>query len=109
MLFVAGCEYGPLARQRVQARQASLHRTVSTLAAREQRSPANLARGGAYARKTLERDAKRLERDARGLGRYLRRDLRRWHENSPRRRRQLERLLRGNPDKIERTAVIMFY
>lgn len=102
-----GCE-NPVARKRQQARADSVAWTTRAWAKREQTAPARLGRDFDYIGSGIRRDAELLDRDLHGLQRYIEFDLHRWQERQDDYLRHTGGILRGKPEQIERTAIVLF-
>jgi hypothetical protein len=107
-VLTAGCRSEPLAKRRLATRCDSLWTTAERIADREAGSSRRLAKTTGLIPQRLRRDARALPRDLRWIGTYLERDLRGWQENQPRYWREAGRILRGQPETIERTAIVLF-
>ncbi|HUU99113.1 MAG TPA: hypothetical protein VM487_25550 [Phycisphaerae bacterium] len=105
---VTGCRHEPLAQRRLAMRWDNIRTTTERITDREAQSPQRLARAAEFTRDDLRRHAIAFERDLHGVAAYLERDLRRWQESQPTYWRETGRLLRGKPETIERTAIILF-
>jgi len=104
---LAGCR-NPQAERRLAEREASLRWTAHAWADREQPAPQRLRADAEFMRNNIDRDARLLDRDVRAFRAYLEYDLRRFQERQPEYRRKIDEILRGQPEHIERTAIIMF-
>jgi hypothetical protein len=107
-LWGAGCQEQRLAEDRINARLTAAGRTTRTWVASEERRPAELRRTGDTFVKDFQEDVRRFPPDLRQIGRYLDRDVRRWQANQPAYRRIAGEQLRGQPQHLEHTAVLLF-
>jgi hypothetical protein len=105
---VSGCRYEPLAQRRLAMRWDNIRTTTERITDREAENPQRLTRAAEFIRDDLHRHATAFEHDLHGVAAYLERDLRRWQESQPTYWRETGRLLRGKPETIERTAIILF-
>ena len=106
--LATGCQQRGLAQKRMEARLAGINETAETLAKREQKSPQRLAHAADFVDRDVRKDADALGRDFARVKAYLDRDLRRWQERQPEYWDKTERILRGKPETIERTAILLF-
>ncbi|HMQ16524.1 MAG TPA: hypothetical protein PKC49_11165 [Phycisphaerae bacterium] len=104
----AGCTEQSRAQRRLAERERSAQFAVSAIAKRESESPGNLRKAARVIADDLKRDANRTIANVGGIQDYLRRDLQRWIDSQDDYRREAGRSLRGQPEIIERTAVILF-
>ncbi len=104
-----GCQSQRLAQSRLDRRAGNLRWTADRLADREQRNADWIHRDLQYIRDRLQLDAVRTERNFVELDRWIQRDVDRWIDRQPVYRREIERILRGKPERIEPTAVWLFF
>lgn len=105
---VTACRHEPLAQRRLAMRWDNIRTTTERIADREAESPQRLTRAAEFIGDNLRRHATAFERDLHGVAAYLERDLRRWQESQSTYWRETGRILRGKPETIERTAIILF-
>ena len=67
-----------------------------------------LERDAEFIRKDVQRDELKFHRDLRMLEAYLRFDLQRWQDRQPLYRERIGEILRGKPEQIEPSAIVMF-
>jgi hypothetical protein len=103
-----GCTEQTRATRRLAERERSAQFAVSAIAKRESESPGNLREAARVIADDLKRDANRTIANVGEIQDYLRRDLQRWIDSQDDYRREAGRSLRGQPETIERNAVILF-
>ncbi len=107
LVTLPGCN-DPEARTRLAARQQSFNWAANSIVQRERENPERLRQDLAFVNKSLQEDARKLDRDVHDLQRYLDYDIRRWQERQPAYREKIKEILRGHPENIEHNAIIMF-
>ncbi|MBW7906324.1 MAG: hypothetical protein LC135_04415 [Phycisphaerae bacterium] len=103
-----GCTEHALVQRRLAERERSAQVAVSVIAKRESESPGNLRKAAQFIADDLRRDADSTTANVGEIEDYLRRDLQRWIDRQDDYLREAGRILRGQPETIERTAVILF-
>lgn len=106
--LLAGCE-DPVARQHIAAREENMRNTVRMM----QETEDSQARALAYTLNAMqEQNDLDMQRTAENPGKVnamIDEDFRRFRENQPLYRQEIENQLKGNPDKIVQTLPDMLY
>lgn len=105
----AGCQHEAQAARAMDRRIGGLQRTIDVAIENEAIRPAKLARVGPFIERHLEEDAKKLRRDLTALEDRLRYDVDRFSDRCSGYGELLSDVFRGAPEKIEPTAIDMFY
>ncbi|MBP9025871.1 MAG: hypothetical protein KBH81_06980 [Phycisphaerae bacterium] len=108
LALTAGCD-NPLARQRIEQRQSSLNWTANALAWRECEAPERLQRDFEFIKQNEQAHAEMFARDLRYIQDWFEYDVRRWRERQDDYWAKIAEILRGKPEKLEDTAIILFY
>jgi len=107
--LATGCQHNQFAERQAAIRVEKLGRTAETWAAAEQSRPARLDRMVRHAAWYFDNQAVEFNRNLRGAGWYLKRDLDRAGCRLPAYGEEALRILYGKPERIERNAIILFY
>gem|GEM_PF-1909670 len=108
-LLATGCQPSSLASRRVQARLERVSDTAQTWAAREQSRPDKLQRAAEFIDRDLRQNAERLRRDGQYVVQWQARNVTHWRARQPVYRDKAAQLLWGKPERIERSAIILFF
>ncbi len=108
LLGTPGCQHVGLADRRIDTRVATFQRTWSGFVRDEAQRPAGATRTLRTAQAEWVNSAARLERDRHELRRLWNADIERWNSRQPEYQRAAAELLRGQPERIEWLAIILF-
>jgi hypothetical protein len=106
--LAAGCD-NPLACQRIAQRQCSLKWTADALAYRECVAPERLKRDFEFIKQDEQTHREMFARDLCQIQARFDYDVQRWQERQCDYLRYFEEMLRGEPESLESTAIILFY
>lgn len=106
---LAGCQSSPIAEQRLAKRTDSLERTVAVWAKSEAGRPRRCADTTALALADLGQRVERYRRAEHAAVDWLRRDAERWAQRQRLYWEETGRILGGHPERIEYSAVTLFY
>ncbi len=109
ILLVAGCSHADFAEQQVTMRGEHLSKTVEAIVKSERRRPRQLARTADTIRATVSRDTNASRANIDEIRGYWKRDCNRWIERQPVYREKAREILGGDPERIERNAIILFF
>ena len=104
-----GCQSSPIAEQRLAKRTDSLERTVTVWAKSEAGRPQRCADTTAIALADLGQRVERYRRAEQAAVDWLRRDAERWQQRQRLYWEETGRILGGHPERIEYSAVTLFY
>jgi len=107
--LLAGCQHKQFAERQAAIRVEKLGRTAETWGAAEQSRPSRLDRMARHAAWYFDNQAVEFDRNLRGAGWYLKRDVDRAGYRLPAYGEEALRILYGKPQQIERNAIILFY
>jgi hypothetical protein len=104
-----GCQHSLLADRRTHLRTEKMQATARVWAKSEQGRPAKVRRALEFVPQNLERQRAALKRSAAQVEDWQKRDLQRWRQRQRVYLDKAGRILRGQPEQIERNAIILFY
>jgi hypothetical protein len=107
--LATGCQHKQFAERQAAIRVEKLRRTAEIWAAAEQSRPTRLDRMVQHAAWYFDNQAVEFDRNLRGAGWYLKRDVDRAGYRLPAYGEEALRILYGKPQQIERNAIILFY
>lgn len=99
----------PILRQRAREREEGVRTTVDIWARAEQPRPDRLEYAVVWIGRDFERRGELLERDIQGVGQWFQRDVDKLPTRAASWERAAGSILWGNPETIERTAIVLFY
>lgn len=109
LLGAGGCQHEDLARERWELRQAHVKNVGDAIARSEASRPGKLRHTSARINQAIATDVERTRQNPSELSDYISRDAARWRQRQPEYRDAIERILRGEPERIEPDAIILFY
>lgn len=108
-LAATACQHRDYAERRLALRERHLQQTQRIWERQERTAPVRLGRTLAAAERELRDDDRSTRENVRELAEWVDQDVRRWTRKQPVYRAEIERILRGRPQNIERNAIWMFY
>lgn len=109
VVALAGCRTSPVGERRLAKRTSSLEHTVAIWGRTEAERPQRFARTVGLADADLRGRVDRYRRAEEGAAEWLRRDAERWEQRQPLYWEETGRILSGHPERIEYSAVTLFY
>ena len=106
--FLPGC-HDPAHQAVVQRRVDGMKNTVSVFENMERRRPQNMADTIDVARDQYRHDVEKSRENPHLVGKAIQNEFDRFEDRQPQYRRDIEELLRGDPDNIKRTLPHMIY
>lgn len=103
-----GCETSSLAERRVQTREDRMNDTLTRWGNSIASRPERLDRTLSHIDRREREYAEKFRRSIEGVGRWYERDVEHMKFREPDYKRKLNEILRGKPENIERSAVILF-
>jgi len=107
-LLGTGCN-DPTARRMTAERQKRIPMWVGELARREQAGSAKVNAALKQAEQIWQTDVARTHRNGPKIETWVEDDLRRWHNRQRAYPTEIQRHVRGKPEKIQPTALLMFF
>lgn len=109
VLLLTACKSTPYGDVRLSERRANIDWVCASAAEREAQGEARLNAGADWIESELRRDVETCRGNAHAIEKRSRFESDRWEARQPLYRETAGRLWRAKPERIERTAVSMFY
>ena len=110
MMSATGCQHQDLAERRARMRRDNIARTVNMIERSEASRPARMGRTLTAIDRRARLDARNTVLNGERVENQVKRSFRRWQDRQPYYRKGIDRfLLRGKPENIEPTAIILFW
>lgn len=106
---LAGCRTSPVGERRLAKRTRSMEHTVAIWGRTEAERPQRFARTAGLADADLRGRVDRFRRAEQGAAEWLRRDAERWEQRQRPYWEETGRILGAHPERIEYSAVTLFY
>jgi hypothetical protein len=106
--LAAGCD-NPLACERLAQRERSFKWTADALAYRERQAPERLKRDLDFIKEDEQTHKEMFARDLCQIQARFDYDVQRWQDRQCDYLKYFEEMLRGKPEDLEQTAIILFY
>ena len=107
---VTGCQHQQMAERRAQMRRDNVDYVVDSIVRSEASRPGRVDNTVGLIERRWRLDVENTRRNGELVHEYFERDFQRWEDRQPAYRSAIERLiLRGKPENIEPTAIILFW
>ena len=107
--LLCGCAEQKTVEAQANYRRSSMGWAANSIVTREKRTVPDLANDANYIAWRIDHDTHQTNEDLILIGKYIQQDVDHFIKRQPDYRREIDRQLRGQPEKIAHNAIILFY